>query len=228
MKRTAMMGIAVGAVLMLSLGPSARTQNAPPSTAPLPTEVDLVRSRADVAALGAARQNPLAARLQGVLRQDRATADVLSRAAASTVPVLAPADPALLRTARLYTGDRFYMLTVQRGDQVIEIYGATKAFRSAPQPRPSTAAAPANLALTRARPAVALAPRVAAAMRQNPTPGVSNLRAEQTEYGTDVTFARFGAAYNVSFICESQGAEGCGPAEAAAFALSLQLIGGGA
>lgn len=225
MKRTTMMGIAVGAILTLSLGPSARTQNAPPSKAALPSEVNLVRSRADVAALGAARQNPLAARLQGVLRQDRATADVLSRAAASSVPVLAPADPALLRTARLYTGDRFYMLTVQRGDQVIEIYGATKAFRPAPQ---QPAAAPARLALARARPVAALAPRVAAAARQNPTPGVSNLRAEQTEYGTDVTFARFGAAYNVSFICESQGATGCGPAEAAAFALSLQLIGGGA
>lgn len=227
MKRTTMMGIAVGAILTLSLGPSARTQNAPPSKDPLPTEVNLVRSRADVAALGAARQNPLAARLQGVLRQDRATAGVLTQAAASSVPVLAPADPALLRTARLYTGDRFYMLTVQRGDQVIEIYGATKAFRSAAQPQ-QQAAVPANRALARARPAGALAPRVAAAARQNPTPGVSNLRTEQTEYGTDVTFARFGAAYNVSFICESQGAAGCGPAEAAAFALSLQLIGGGA
>lgn len=226
MTRRVLSAIAAGAAMTLLIGPSARTQNPPVQTAPVPTEVNLTRSRVDNAALATARQNPLAARLQGVLRQDRATAGVLTEAAASSVPVLAPADPALLRTARIHTGDRFYMLTVQRGEQIIEVYGATKAFRPAQQPTPPTIApVPAFSSRLAARRRI---DPVAAALRQNPVPGISNVRTEVTEYGTDVTFTRFGAAYNVSFICEAQGAAGCTPADAVAFALSLQLIGGGA
>ena len=224
MRREFLLAALAGAAISLMVGPSARTQSPPAQAAPVPSEVSLVPTRADNAALATARQNPLAARLQGILRQDPATAQVLTRAGASSVPVLAPADPALLRTARLYPGDRFYMLTVQRGDQIIEIYGATKAFRPARQPTPPTLAAVPAPRLSTAR---RIDP-IAAALRQNPVPGISNVRSEQTEYGTDVTFSRFGAAYNVSFICEGQGAEGCTPADAVAFALSLQLIGGGA
>ncbi|MDQ7813931.1 hypothetical protein, partial [Brevundimonas sp.] len=56
--------------------------------------------------------------------------------------------------------------------------------------------------------------------------GLTNVRTERTEYGVDVTFSRFGAAYNVSLICE--GAPNCTEADAITFAAGLQMIGGGA
>ena len=117
------------------------TSQPQPSSPVAATQVDLPRSRTDSAALGQARQDPLAARLRGVLGQDPATAAVLQAAEASSVPVLGPADPALLRTARIYTGDRHYMMVVQRGDQIIEIYGTAKAFQS-PTARPAPQGTP--------------------------------------------------------------------------------------
>ena len=78
-------------------------------------------------------------------------------------------------------------------------------------------------------------PRIAAAqvpdaagraLAQARARGLTNIRTERTEYGVDVTFSRFGAAYNVSFICE--GAPNCAEADAILFAAGLQLIGGGA
>jgi hypothetical protein len=202
----------------------ATSRQTPPSPVAA-VQIDLPRGRTDNAALAQARQDPLAARLQGVMRQTPETRAVIAQAATSAVPVLAPADPTLLRTARLHTGDRFYMLTVQRGEQIIEVYGATKAFT----PPGGGAAPPARAPATIARRAAAaqVDPAAAAALRRQGPAGLTHLRTEQTEYGTDVTFNRFGATYNVSFICESQGAAGCTPAEAAAFAVSLVLIGGG-
>ncbi|HEX8660421.1 MAG TPA: hypothetical protein VF686_01045, partial [Brevundimonas sp.] len=208
-------------------------------------QVDLPRSRADNAALASAQKEPLGARLRGVLSQDPASRRVLEVADASPVPVLAPADPNLLRTARIFTGDRHYMLVVQRGEQIIEIYGATKAFQSpiapATQPPPTRPPTPGTLAaarptapastLARAGPRIAaarVAPAASRAAVEARAEGLTNVRTERTEYGMDVTFSRFGAAYNVSFICEGPGATGCTEAEAVAFASTLQLIGGGA
>ena len=62
-------------------------------------------------------------------------------------------------------------------------------------------------------------------MAQATARGLTNVRAERTEYGVDVSFNRFGAAYSVSFICE--GAPNCAEADAILFAAGLQLIGGG-
>lgn len=239
-------GAFVGGVILAAALAGVATSQQPPPSAVTATQVDLRRSRVDNAALGAAQKEPLAARLRGVLSQDPVSQRVLTVAEASPVPVLAPADPALLRTARIFTGDRHYMLVVQRGEQIIEIYGATKAFQSplppaSPQP-PSTAAPPAGT-LTAVRPTAPAAtiartgPRIAAARvppvaaraaAQARTEGLTNVRTERTEYGVDVTFSRFGAAYNVSFICEGPGAAGCTEPEAIAFASTLQLIGGGA
>jgi hypothetical protein len=268
MMRNHTLGMIVAAGALAAMAGLATSQPQPASPAAA-TQVDLARSQTDNAALGQARQDPLAARLRGVLGQDPATAAVLQAAVASSVPVLGPADPALLRTARIYTGDRHYMLVVQRGDQIIEIYGSTKAFQSPTTPpvepptqgrRPGlTAVAPAalpvpglvqqvpgaapptttrqpttaarqatavrtsNLAAARARTAAA------AAAVQTPTPlGLTNLRTERTEYGIDITFSRFGAAYNVSFLCAGPGVAGCTEPDAILFALTLQLIGGGA
>lgn len=236
--------VVAGVILAAALAGVATSQQPPPS-AVAAAQVDLPRSRADNAALAAAQKEPLAARLRGVLSQDPASARVLAVADASPVPVLAPADPALLRTARIFTGDRHYMLVVQRGAQIIEIYGATKAFQSpiapAPQqPPPGTPtagtltavrpSAPASM-VTRAGPRIAAAripPVAARAAAQARIEGLTNVRTERTEYGIDVTFSRFGAAYNVSFICEGPGAAGCTEPEAIAFASTLQLIGGGA
>jgi hypothetical protein len=235
--------LAGGVVLAAALAGVATSQTQPPSPVAA-TQIDLPRSRADIAALGQARQDPLATRLRGVLGQDPASARVLAVADASPVPVLAPADPALLRTARIFTGDRHYMLVVQRGEQVIEIYGATKAFQS-PLAPPEGQTAPAATQTTTSpaanRPAASTAgvpqgPRILAARIPNPAAraaalaqaqGLTNLRTERTEYGVDVTFNRFGAAYNLSFICNGPGAAGCTEPEAIAFAATLQLVGGG-
>jgi hypothetical protein len=213
------------AVVVAAAAAGAATSQQPPPSPVAAVQVDLPRSREDAAALAQARQDPLAARLRGVMNQDPRTAAMLQLAAESRVPILVPADRALLTGARLFTGDRHYMMSIERGEQIIEIYGSTKAFRSPVARTPAAAgqtAAPTRLA-------IAGAPvRSAAAARQARTAGLTNLRTEQTEYGHDVSFSRFGAAYSVSFICEGQGAPGCGEAEAVAFAASLVLIGGGA
>ncbi|MDI1325260.1 MAG: hypothetical protein PSV23_00460 [Brevundimonas sp.] len=233
-----------GVILAAALAGVATSQQQPPSPVAA-AQVDLPRTRADNAALAAAQKEPLTARLRGVLSQDSVSRRVLTVADASPVPVLAPADPALLRTARIFTGDRHYMLVVQRGAQIIEIYGSTKAFHSplapaSPQQSPTAALttgtlravrpmAPATIARTGPRIAAARVPPVASrAVAQARTEGLTNVRTERTEYGVDVTFSRFGAAYNVSFICEGPGAAGCTEPEAITFASTLQLIGGGA
>lgn len=202
------------------------------------TQVSLPRSRADNAALAQARQDPAAARLRGVLAQSKSP-DFMQQVNASAVPVLGPAEPALLASAEFNGGDGFYMLTVQRGEQIIEIYGATKAFRSplgAPPTAPAGGTVPGAAApATRAPVTAARGPRIAAARvpdtaaraaAQAQSRGLTNLRTERTEYGVDLSFNRFGAAYSVSFICE--GAPNCTEADAVAFAAGLVLIGGGA
>lgn len=218
MNRRRLAAIGAGAGLAVVLGAVAWTQIRP-DPAPIPSEVTITPSRTDAAALAAARQDPLAARLRDGLGKDPATRTLMARVAASPVPVLAPADPALLQTARLFTGDRHYMMVVLREAQIIEIYGTTKAFQS-PVARPRRPVPAPNLTAARVVPG-------AGAMARAGAQGLSNVRTERTEYGIDVTFNRFGAAYNVSFICENQGATGCAEAEAIAFAADLRLIGGG-
>ena len=212
-----------GAIAFAVIAGVSTSQQAAPSPVAA-TQVDLPRDRTATAALEQARQDPLAARLQGLLRQDRQSAAVLQLARTSPVPVLAPSDPALLGASRLFTGDRHYMMVVERGEQVIEIYGSTKAFES-PAGVTAPPAEPIPDPMRRRRTYFVLAIRVAVEEAQ--ARGLSNIRIERTEYGTDVTFNRFGAAYLVSFICEAQTAPGCTDAEAVAFASSLVLIGGG-
>lgn len=215
----AVVGIAAAGLIGGVVAMAQQPPPAPPTT-PAPTEITLPRNRLDNAALARARQDPLAERLRGVLRQSPAAA-VVGQTQASAVPVLAPGDPSLLATAEFTPGDRFYMLTVQNGEQVIEIYGATKAFQS-----------PAQVTLTAPPPST----RITAAARVAPTgtppvlaaQGVSNLRLERTEYGIDAAFSRFGAAYNVTFMCGAPNEIGCTDASAVQFISQLQLIGGGA
>ncbi len=238
-------GTLAGGLIMAAAIAGVATSQQPPPSPVAAAQVDLVQTRADTAALATARKEPLAARLRGVLSQDPASVRVLAVADASPVPVLAPADPNLLRTARIFTGDRHYMLVVQRGEQIIEIYGATKAFQSpiAPNPpqQPPSRVPNANVAgvrqtaptaaIARTGPSVLAAripPAATRAAVQARAEGLTNIRTERTEYGVDVTFSRFGGAYNVSFICEGPGAAGCTEPEAIAFASTLQLIGGGA
>ena len=237
-------GALAGGLIMAAAIAGVATSQQPPPSPVAAAQIDLAQTRADTAALATARKEPLAARLRGVLSQDPVSVRVLAVAEASPVPVLAPADPNLLRTARIFTGDRHYMLVVQRGEQIIEIYGSTKAFQSpitptAPQPPPSRVPTTnvagvrqtvPSAAIARVGPSVLAAripPAASRAAVQARTEGLTNIRTERTEYGVDVTFSRFGAAYNVSFICEGPGAAGCTEPEAIAFASTLQLIGGG-
>lgn len=215
--------LGVGAAITVAAIAGVTTSQQPPPSPIAATQVDLPRSRADNAALAQARQDPLAARMQGVLRQDRQSTAVLQLAQTSPVPVLAPADPALIGAARLFTGDRHYMMVIERGEQVIEIYGTTKAFESPAGPPAAPPPDPAALRRLNARLPAGATAQLARAREA----GLTDVRTERTEYGSDVTFNRFGAAYLVSFICEAQAAPGCTEADAVAFASGLVLIGGG-
>ena len=53
------------------------------------------------------------------------------------------------------------------------------------------------------------------------------MRSERTEYGVDVSFTRFGAAYSVTFVCDAPAAASCSEAAAVQFAAALELVGGG-
>jgi hypothetical protein len=230
--------VLAGVVVLAAAVAGVATSQQPPPSPVAATVAPLTPSRTDNAALAQARQDPVAARLRGVLAQGK-TPEFMQRVNASEVPVLAPADPALLASAEFDGGDRFYMLTVQRGETIIEIYGATKAFQSplgapAPQTAPTTAAAAPTTASRAAPVTAARGPRIAAAqipdaagraLAQVRARGLTNIRTERTEYGVDLTFSRFGAAYIVTFICE--GAPNCTEADAMLFAAGLVLIGGG-
>ena len=227
-----------GGVIAAAAVAGVATSQPPPPSPVAATQVALPRSRADNAALAQARQDPLGARLRGVVNQNKGLGGLIRRIDASDVPVLAPADPGLLATAEFSGGDRFYMLTVQRGEQIVEIYGSTKAFQSpVGTTGPRAAAAPVTRAApaTRAPVTAARGPRIAAAqvpdaagraLAQAQARGLTDIRTERTEYGVDVSFSRFGAAYSVSLICE--GAPNCAEADAILFAAGLVLIGGGA
>ncbi len=139
------------------------------------------------------------------------------------MPVLGPADPGLLRSARFYPGDRQYTLVVRRDGLIVEIFGSLRALQSPTGVAPpvAAAAAPQPRTFARATPP-AEAARALAAER-----GLTQVHVEQTEYGVDVAFVRFGAAYNLTFICDSMGPPDCTEAAAVAFAASLQVLGGG-
>ncbi|HEV7227934.1 hypothetical protein [Brevundimonas sp.] len=220
--------VASGLLGLALLAGVAWTQTAPtptpqaPAGPPVPATVALTPDRAEAAALAQARRNPLAVRLRDVLSKSPARA-ALPAIQASETPVLGPPDPALLATARFIPGDGQYTLVVRDGDTVIEIFGTTRALRS-PTGAPLAAplAPPPRQALTRGPSALE------AASTQARQSGLSQVRTERTEYGVDVSFSRFGAAYNVTFICEGPGGSvGCTEADAVAFAASLIVLGGG-
>ncbi|NBB62876.1 hypothetical protein GVN18_26790 [Pseudomonas sp. ODNR1LW] len=219
---------AIGAAAVLGAG-AAWTQVQPQQTrptapsGPTPTETGLTPSRADQAALAAARQDPLAARLRGVLGQDKARAPLLAQIEASTVPVLGPADPGLLSTARFYPGDRQYTLVVRKPGLIVEIFGSVRALQSPTGVAPAASVPVEPQARSFARAAAPEASARAAAAQR----GLTQIHVEQTEYGIDVAFVRFGAAYNLTFICDSMGTPDCTEAAAVGFAASLQLLGGG-
>lgn len=118
---------------------------------PVAVERPLTPSARDRALLDAQSKDPLAERAKTVLRQTRGQngeqADLLTRAATSTTPVLAPADPALLQTARLRVADDHYVLTLTAPGQNIEIHGASQAF-AAPSGDGATAASAPRLERT--------------------------------------------------------------------------------
>jgi hypothetical protein len=221
-RRRLVIGGAVGAML-LALTVSIAWPQVQEVLRPRPFEVTLQPDRADAAALEQARATPLARRLGGVLAQQTNFAPAV---AASDVPVLAPPEAGLLRTAQFHPGDRQYTLTVEREGQVIEIYGATRALQPPPGATWPPAAAPARPAA--ATTAAARAPATpAAAVARAEARGLEDVRSERTEYGVDVSFTRFGAAYSVTFVCDTPGAADCSEAAAIQFAASLELVGGG-
>lgn len=220
-------GAVVGGLLLAAAIAGVATSQQPTAPPNAATQVGLTPSREEAADLARAQQDPLTTRFHRQLEQDKGLAGLGAQVAAATAPVLGPPDVGLLHAATFYNGDRHYMLVIEDAGRVIEIYGSAKAFQS-PVAGAGVQAAPAV-----ARPAAA--GRLAAARVQDPTDraqaqararGLSDIRPEKTEYGVDVAFRRFGALYNVSFICETQGA-GCTEADAIAFAAGLVLLNGG-
>lgn len=224
MERRRLIILTAGGISVLVAGGLALAQVAQ-AVRPTPVETALTPSRADSAALAQARQNPLSARLQTVLGNDPAGTTLLGQIRASDVPVLGPPDPALLRTARFYPGERQYTLVVRPPGQIVEIFGSTRAFQPPegvtlpPPPRPQPVP-PVATRVPRQTP-------LAAALVEGRTRGLADIRTERTEYGVDVSFSRFGAVYNVSFICDDRASLECSDAAAVQFATRLELIGGG-
>ncbi|MFN7238308.1 MAG: hypothetical protein ACK5VL_11430 [Brevundimonas sp.] len=180
--------------------------------------------------LAAARQDPLAERLRGVLGQTPEGRGKLAAIAGSDVPVLGPADPGLLQGAAFLDGERHYMLVIEQPGRIIEIYGSTQAFQApvgagdvGSTAIPTDPNAPGTGGSPRATPG-ALRTRVRAQTADRP----QNVQVERTEYGVDVAFSRYGAVYSVSFICDAPNGVSCSEAEATAFAAGLVLLGGGA
>lgn len=192
---------------------------------PRPTEVALTPTRAQQADLAQARTSPVAARARTLLQQTPGKADVLAAAEASSVPVLGPASPALLGTARIFVSTAQYTLVVREPGRLIEIHGTTRAFQAPPEASwPPRAAAPVRPG---AAARVAAADPSAAALARARQAGLDNLLGERTEYGADVSFERFGAVYSVTLVCDDPAAAACSETAAVDFAAQLQLIGGG-
>lgn len=224
MDRRRLIILTAGAISALIAGGLALAQVGR-TTRPTPVETTLAPSRADSAALAQARQSPLAARLRTVLANDPAAIALLGQIRASAVPVIGPSDPALLRAARFYPGDPQYTLVVRPPGQIVEIFGSTRAFRppegvNLPPPQQPAVTPPAATRVPRQTP-------LAAALAEGRTRGLADIRIERTEYGVDVSFSRFGAVYNVSFICDDRASLECSDAAAVQFATRLELIGGG-
>lgn len=213
--------IVAGGVLALFGGAYAWTQVQPPAPPkPVATETVLQRDRADEAALAQARQVISPDRFKIALKEGTGARAVYDAIQNSDVPVLGPVDFSKLNAARFYDGDRYYTLVIEEPGRIVEIYGATKAFVPAAGAPPTVAAEPSPLARRQA--AVLAAP-----LAQAQQAGLARVLTERTEYGVDVAFSRFGAAYNLTFLCDNPNAPDCTEAEAIAYAASLQVLGGG-
>ncbi len=223
--------VILSAVVVLAAGFAGIASSRQPAPPPLAATVaELARPRAAEAALAAAQQDPLSTRLRGVIAQTPGGQQTLAEISASEVPVLGPPTPALLQAATFLDGERHYMLVIEQPGRIIEVYGATQAFQA---PAGSGEAGSAGLRQGANAPAVGLAPRtppgaLPTAVRAPATDRPQNVQVERTEYGVDVAFSRYGAVYNVSFICDAPNGAGCSEAEATAFVASLVLLGGGA
>ena len=221
MERKRVIVLGCGALAALVAGATAIAQ-VREALRPVPAETTLQPSRQDSAALALARRSPLATRVRTALANDGNFSRILAQAEASAVPVLAPPEPGLLRSARFYPGERQYTLVVRRPGMIVEIMGSTLALQggasAGPPVRPLS-----RQVFTRGQRQSPLSASIA----QAEALGLSNIRSERTEYGTDVSFVRFGAVYGVSFVCDDIDSLECSDAAAVQFATRLELIGGG-
>lgn len=204
---------------------------------PVPEPVALVPDRTDAAELARAEADPLANRARIVLQQSPNAAPILEQAEASPTPVLAPASPALLQTARLYVVGPRYTLVVRENGRLIEIHGTTQAFEApgaSPALTDGDADAPEGGGSLIERATEGLRERLGRAAPINRPPArtpaspLENVMSEETEYGADVSFTRFGAVYNVTFVCDAPDAPECSESAVRTFSEQLQVIGGGA
>ena len=122
-----------------------------------------------------------AARLQkneqnSILRSAKRRAPMADRL---TLPLLLPGDKKLNDNLKLYTThDHQYSATSKQEGAIVELIGSRIAAVAPPQAAEELA--PLRLSAERAR----------------------GYRIERTEYGLDISFTRFGAAYNISVLCD--------------------------
>lgn len=220
-------------------GPLTRGPVQPPPTGPVPRVVTLAPTEQDRADLALARQAAGAGRAASVVGRARQS-PAAQAIAASPVPVLLPWTSPGMANVQVFVRGSTYAAALEEPGRAISIFGTKQAFvppGAEPTPVPSApnaaARAALNSVLAKAPPGLRAqlglpVPKASPTTPTAPRPP-SNVRYQRTESGIDVSFTRFGAAYDLSLVCENPDTDPqCSQAAAKAVIDSLAVAGGGA
>lgn len=219
-------------------GPLTRGPTQPPPTGPVPRVVTIIPTDQDRADLAAARQAPGAGRAASVMGRARQS-PAAQAVAASPVPVLLPWTSPGMANVQVFVRGNTYAAALEEPGRAISIFGTKQAFvppgaQPTPVPSAPNAAARAALNSVLAKASPGLRAQLGLPVSKAPTTPAapkppSNVRYQRTESGIDVSFTRFGAAYDLSLVCENPDTDPqCSQAAAKAVIDSLAVAGGGA
>jgi hypothetical protein len=219
--------------------------------------------------LRSAKARPEALQLRAVIaRLPRERVDIAA-IDKSAVPVLLSVRPQFVQNLRVYAAINHFTAATEENGTVIEING-TRAAAAAPQrfrlpqsipsipirhasiapapsaPRqPATSAIHSRLARTAAPQISRVPPTATGPQSEVATDTLRNVKVDRTSSGADITFTRFGFAYNVSLDCgtgdagdpeaigpspqrtERPATANCSGEAALALAKELEVVGGG-
>ncbi len=228
------LGLAVVSVGLFAGAPQAQTR-----TGPIPRVVTIVPTDQDRADLAAARQAPGAGRASSVVGRARQS-PAAQAVAASPVPVLLPWTSPGMANVQVFVRGNTYAAALEEPGRGISIFGTKQAFvppgaQPTPVPTAPNAAARAALNSVLAKAPPGLRAQLGLPVPKGPPAGPAapkpptNVRYQRTESGIDVSFTRFGAAYDLSLVCENPDTDPkCSQAAAKAVLDSLAVAGGGA